>query len=253
MQTSNAQGSGIKSVGSAILHVRNLNLMVSWYGDILGTPITEIESETPYYVFEMINGVNLMLDDHRFMQDQAKHPIFMLNTMDIEASYNWAKQNEITINLEIQHVHPGLSYFNISDSEGNVMMIIQSNWVNPNSQQLNELDKPIVNHINSIVVPVTDLKRATEWYAHLLGHVIKPDRQTGGPIYWFDMENGTGVLLDDNRSNGYCEKYPTFMLKGPDIEEAYRFIVSKNIKTLTEVEFDNHFFISDPEGNSIII
>jgi predicted enzyme related to lactoylglutathione lyase len=218
METSNAQGSGIKSVGSAILHVRDLSSMITWYGDILGTPIAEIESETPYYVFEMDNGVNLMLDDHRFMQGQAKYPFCMFNTLDIDKSYLWAKQNEIPIILDIQQVHPGLSYFNIMDSEGNVLMIIHSNWINSDSKEAISSEKPIVNHINSIVVPVTDLKRATEWYAHMLGHVIKPDRQDGGPIYWFDMDNGTGILLDDNRSNSDFEKYPTFMLKGPDIK-----------------------------------
>jgi predicted enzyme related to lactoylglutathione lyase len=253
MQVSTDQGSAIKSVGSTILHVQDLQAMVKWYGDILGNPITDIDPEKPFYVFDMDNGVNLMLDDHRFMQDQEKHPICMLTTVDIEKSYTWVKHNEIPIVLDIQHVHPGLSYFNILDSEGNVLMIVYSTWVNADSINPNRSDDPIKNHINSIVIPVTDLKRATEWYGNLLGHAIKPERQDGGPIYWFDMDNGTGILLDDNRNHDDFEKYPTFMLKASHILEAYRFMQNKNVRILREIEYDHHFFISDPEGNSVII
>lgn len=164
MQVSTAQGSGIKSVGSTIVHVQDLRAMVMWYGDILGIPTTDLDS---------INS------------DRSEYPI--------------------------------------------------------------------KNHINSIVVPITDLKRATEWYGNLLGHAIKPERQDGGPIYWFDMDNGTGILLDDNRNNDDFDKYPTFMLKASHILEAYRYMQNKNVRIVREIEYDHHFFISDPEGNTVII
>ncbi|MEX1031175.1 MAG: VOC family protein [Paenibacillaceae bacterium] len=236
MQVSKSQGSGIQSVGSAILHVHDLQKMVAWYGDILDIPISEVSPEKPYYVFDMENGVNLMLDDHRFMQDQKNHPICMLKTLDIEQSYAWVQQNEIQIVMDVHNAHPGLSYFNIKDSEDNVIMITYSTWVNPDPIAPNHLENPIKNHLNSIVISITDLKRATEWYANLLGHAIKPDRQDGGPIYWFDMDNGTGILLDDNRSNDGFEKYPSFMLKASNIREAHRFMQNKNVRIIREIE-----------------
>jgi predicted enzyme related to lactoylglutathione lyase len=245
------QGSGVQSVGGSILHVDDLEKMVSWYGDILDMP-TDMNPDVPFHVFDMDNGVNLMLDDHRNMENQTKHPICMLMTMDIEQSYAWMKECGIPIVLEMQK-HPTLTYFNFKDSENNIVMIASSTWVNPQPIAPNHADHPIKNHLNCIVIPVKDLKRATEWYANLLGHAIKPERQDGGPIYWFDMDNGTGILLDDNRQHEHFEKYPTFMLKAPNIREAYRYMQSKNTRILVEIEHDHHFFIQDPEGNSVII
>jgi predicted enzyme related to lactoylglutathione lyase len=252
MQASNSQGSGVQSVGSSILHVHDLQMMVAWYGDILDIPIAEKSLEKPYYVFDMDNAVNLMLDDHRFMNDQEKHPLCMLRTMDIEQSYAWVQENDIPIVLDVQN-HPGLSYFNIKDSEDNVLMITYSTWINPDPATLKDSENPIKNHLNSIVIPVTDLKRATEWYANLLGHAIKPERQDGGPIYWFDMDNGTGILLDDNRNNDDFQKYPSFMLKASNIRDAHRYMQNKNVQIVRGIEYDHHFFIQDPEGNAVII
>ncbi|BBI33390.1 VOC family protein [Cohnella abietis] len=253
MKASAIQGSGVRSVSGTMLHVQDLSAMAAWYGEILGVTVKEIASEKPYYEFDMNNGVNLMLDDHRFMQDELQHPQFMLKTLDIDKTYAWVKQNDIPIVLDIQKVHEGLTYFNIFDPEGNVLMIIESDWVNPSPIVPNAANHPITNRIQCIVVPVIDLKRATEWYARLLGHSIKPERQDGGPIYWFDMDNGTGVLLDDNRNHRDWGKFPSFMLNASNINEAYRFMQDKKARILMDIQHEHHFFAADPEGNAIII
>lgn len=252
MKTLTEQGSGIRVAGGVILHVSDLPAMTAWYGDILGIPVGETDPERPFYEFDMDNGVNLMLDDHRNVPGRP-HPFCMFKTPDIRRSYEWAQRNGIPIELDIRHVHEGLDFFHIRDSEDNVLMIVQSDWKNPNPIRPYRNDLPIRNRIQSIVVPVDDLKRATEWYARLLGHAIKPERQDGGPIYWFELENGTHILLDDNRHHREWEKYPTFMLNAPRIEEAYRFMKEKNVRILHEIEFDHHFFAADPEGNAMIV
>jgi hypothetical protein len=86
----------------------------------------------------------------------------------------------------------------------------------------------------------------------MLGHAIKPERQDGGPIYWFDME-GTGVLLDDNRNHQEWSRFPSFMLHAPDIHEAYRYMQDMKARVLVDIQHEHHFFVADPEGNAIIV
>ncbi|MBB6695859.1 VOC family protein [Cohnella xylanilytica] len=253
MTASTGQGSGIRAVGGSILHAKELAAMTAWYGELFGMPIREIGPDQPFYAFDMEGGVDLMLDDHRFAEDQGKHPICMFKTADIGRTREWVVRSGIPIVLDMQRPHDGLAYFNVLDSEGNALMIVQSDWVNPDPARPMRGDHPIRNRVQSIVVPVTDLKRATEWYARLLGQAIKPERQDGGPIYWFDLEGGAGLLLDDNRQHLGWEKFPTFMLNARDIREAYRFATDRGVRTLTEIEFDHHFFAADPEGNSFIV
>jgi predicted enzyme related to lactoylglutathione lyase len=177
----------------------------------------------------------------------------MMHTADIEQTFAYVQESGIAITLEIQRPHHGLAYFNIADCEGNILTIVQSDWVNPQPQPLINPDHPIKNHISSVVIPVIDLKRATEWYSKLIGQPIKPDRQDGGPIYWFEMANGTGILLDDNRNNQDFGKYPTFMLKSSNIHEAYAVSQESGVKIVRDVQFDHYFMIEDPEGNVVMI
>ncbi|MFB0844232.1 VOC family protein [Paenibacillus oleatilyticus] len=177
----------------------------------------------------------------------------MMRTADIERACAYVQENGITISQDVQRPHPGLAYFHIVDSEGHEIMIAQSEWINPNPVRPIVPDHPIQNRINSVVIPVIDLKRATEWYGKLLGQQIKPDRQDGGPIYWFDMPNGTGILLDDNRNNRDLAALPTFMLKAANIHEACAFVRSTGMKIVRDVQFDHYFIVEDPEGNAVMI
>ncbi|PZD96840.1 hypothetical protein DNH61_06485 [Paenibacillus sambharensis] len=244
--------SEITVVGSSIMHVKNLRKTAEWYSELLSMPLNNFDESTPFYEFDMSNHVNLMLDDHRNMP-QEKYPIYMLKTNDIDRSYAFVKDADIPVVLEIQRPHPGLSYFNVEDSEGNVLMITQSDWVNPSPVVPSNPDHPVKNHIRSIVVPVQNLKRATEWYSNLLNQPIKPERVDGGPIYWFDMENGTGILLDDNRNNTDLSDYPTLMLRAENIKEAYQFLVDKGADIVRDIQFDHYFMVKDIEGNMIMI
>lgn len=239
-------------IASAILHVNDLKQSAAWYADILGMPLASIDDHTPFYVFDMDNGVNLMLDDHRNAAS-GNYPICMFSTHDIDQAYRLVQQYGIAIALEKQEPHPGLAYFNIEDSEGNVIMICQSDWVNPDPARPFDPSHPIKNRLNSVVIPVDQLKRATEWYSQLLGQTIKPERQDGGPIYWFDMESGTGLLLDDNRNNQDLGAFPTFMLKTDDVGQAFKLMQDKGVTIVRDIQFNHYFMIEDREGNTLMI
>lgn len=249
MSTSIKKGPIVKEVGGAILHVENLKESTIWYSQLMNMPVGEIDGDIPFYSIDMDEGIGLLLDDHRNIRDQEKYPICMLKTDDISAAYNFVKENGFPIVSHLQNPHPGLAYFNFEDSEGNVLMMCYSDWVNPNPKKPIANDHPIKNQLNTLVIPVKDLKRATEWYSQLLGKPIKPDRQDGGPIYWFDE----GILLDDNRNNQDLDSFPTFMVKATNIHEAFDYVKKNGIEVVREIQYDHYFMIKDLEGNTIMI
>jgi predicted enzyme related to lactoylglutathione lyase len=59
------------------------------------------------------------------------------------------------------------------------------------------LTHPIKPVINTVFLPVSDLKASIEWYADLFEQPIRPDK-TGGGIYWGVSFDGTGIILDSN-------------------------------------------------------
>ncbi len=239
-------------VGNVFVHVKQLKPSVEWYGKLLNMPVRPVDDDIPFYHFDMDNGTALLLDDNRNNEGREK-PICMLKTSDIDAAYRFMRENGVDIVLDMQNPHPGLAYFNIKDPEGNVLMVGFSDWTNPNPLKPLDANHPIKNRIGSVIVPVQNLKRATEWFSRILGQPIKPERQDGGPIYWFDMENGTGILLDDNRNNRDQDVHPTFMLGARDIHRAYQFLRDSGVEMLTDIRFDHYFNIKDPDGNAVMI
>lgn len=254
----------VSEVGKVILHVDDLQRSVKWYADLLQVPDQTIPENASSYLFAMENGVDLQLIHNK----EQKQPVCMFKVEDIEAAYDEARQNGAVIVEDLQRVERS-RYFTIEDSEGNHLIIGQS------SDQMEPSDRPekdqygsdgfdhrslssnpshpIANFISSVVVPVTDLKRATEWYSRLLGKPIIPERQDGGPIYWFEMPNGTGILLDDNRNNQDLAAFPTFMLKSEQIQQAFKYIQSRGINVVRDIQFDHYFMIEDLEGNTMMV
>lgn len=76
---------------------------------------------------------------------------------------------------------------------------------------------PNVPHASAVFMPVSHLKRSTEWYSELLEMPISPSRDGGG-IYYFDFE-GTDIILDSNVW-GYP---PTIMFDSNDIDKSRAF------------------------------
>ncbi|MCZ8513634.1 VOC family protein [Paenibacillus filicis] len=113
---------------------------------------------------------------------------------------------------------------------------------------------PIENRIGSVIVHVSDVRRAAEWYCKLLGLPLNERQLDGGSVYFFDLP-GTGLLLDNNQNNRKNPDWredmkPLFMYPCSDIDEAYAYVGSR-----TEVlsEPNRHpgmayFNFRDPEG-----
>jgi catechol 2,3-dioxygenase-like lactoylglutathione lyase family enzyme len=60
---------------------------------------------------------------------------------------------------------------------------------------------PIKNKIGSVFVHVSDLRHSAEWYSKLMGLPLLEERLNGGPVYWFELEGETGLILDNNQIN----------------------------------------------------
>ncbi|SDL84221.1 VOC family protein [Sediminibacillus halophilus] len=243
----------ISKVGGALLHVENLKKMAAWYGALFNIDVT-IDKDIPFYVLDMDNNINLTLDDHRNLPSVGKrYPICQLKTKHIETAYKVIQEAGIPITLDLQRPHPGLAYFNTQDSEGNLLMICESDWINPAPIKQNDTSHPIKNHLSNIIIPVYDLERASEWYSKVLGFPIRKNHQIGGPVNSFDYEEGTGILLDDNRNNQDLTAFPGFMLKAQDINEALSYVRKSHVDVVRNVQHDHYFVIKDIEGNSIMI
>lgn len=101
------------------------------------------------------------------------------------------------------------------------------------------MQHPILPFMPAVFIPVSDLKRATEWYADLLEQPIVP-RQDGGGIYYFDFA-GTDIILDSNMW-GFP---PTIMFDTRDIDDSYDFCKSLPHGFITEVQrFDDVSFFN---------
>ncbi|MEZ7171611.1 VOC family protein [Sporosarcina sp. OR05] len=92
-----------------------------WYCGLLGVPADGEIVHGHIYVISLEN-VNLVLDSkvfEKFKRDGI--PRFHFDVLDIEAAYEYVIAKEVTILTEIENGH----WFNISDPDGNVLMICQ--------------------------------------------------------------------------------------------------------------------------------
>ncbi len=106
---------------------------------------------------------------------------------------------------------------------------------------------PIKRVINTVFLPVSDLKSSIEWYAELFEQPIRPDK-TGGGIYWGVSFDGTGIILDNNMW-GFP---PMIMFESVrDIDASYAFCTDMGYSPIGELyRFDEvaHFAVG---GNMV--
>jgi predicted enzyme related to lactoylglutathione lyase len=116
---------------------------------------------------------------------------------------------------------------------------------------------PIDNVVESVFIHVSDLRRAAEWYSMVLGLPLLEERLNGGNVYWLMLQNGTGIILDDNKSNEPDAPHVRLMYKTSDIEEAYRYLDQQGVRPLYPIERPHpglaFFIFTDADGNSIMV
>jgi predicted enzyme related to lactoylglutathione lyase len=116
---------------------------------------------------------------------------------------------------------------------------------------------PIDNVVESVFIHVSDLSRSAEWYSMVMGLPLLGERLNGGNVYWLTLQGGTGLILDDNRSNAPDTPRVRFMYKTSDIEESYRFLDNQGVRPLYPIERPHpglaFFMFTDPDGNSLMV
>ena len=114
------------------------------------------------------------------------------------------------------------------------------------------MNSPILNQIGTVFIPVRNIEKARDWYCDILGLPADGEIQFGH-LFVIPM-TGTGIVLD---SKIYSEenifKTPSFHFNTNDIEEAYRFMESKNVDLITQIEHNHYFNFKDPDGNQLMI
>jgi hypothetical protein len=105
----------------------------------------------------------------------------------------------------------------------------------------------ILPFMPAVFVPVSDLKRSTEWYAELLNRQIVPQPgQEDHGIYIFDFE-GTQIILDSNTWGSP----PTIMFDSDDIDASHAFCEGQPHVTLTDVYRDDYLSVFNMNAHMI--
>lgn len=107
------------------------------------------------------------------------------------------------------------------------------------------MSHPISPRLPAVFVPVSDLKRSTEWYANLLERQIVPRQHEDG-IYIFDFD-GTEVILDSNSWGSPS----MIMFESKDIAASYEFCASQPNDSLTDIFSDEYISVFTINSNLI--
>jgi predicted enzyme related to lactoylglutathione lyase len=113
---------------------------------------------------------------------------------------------------------------------------------------------PIQTRIGSVFVPVTDLARATRFYSMLLGLPIDPSIRHEH-LYWFQLPNGTDIVLDSKINRGEGGAHPLFYLGASDIDGARAHLAEQGAELDGEMQRGeiSAFRFKDPDGNLLMI
>jgi predicted enzyme related to lactoylglutathione lyase len=111
-------------IGAVFAHVTDMKKSIKWYNDILELPYDSSKDWESIYEIPTDEGVGLLLDNNH-VNDNDNKALFMFDTADIDAAYQFVKESGIKIFAEI--VRPGpISFFTIKDPDDNILMVCQN-------------------------------------------------------------------------------------------------------------------------------
>ncbi|TCN26115.1 VOC family protein [Mesobacillus foraminis] len=112
----------------------------------------------------------------------------------------------------------------------------------------------ISNKVGAIFIPVSDIRKARDWYCSILEleptYDIISEHLCCLPL----DNNGLYIVLD---SKVYTEdsysRFPMFHFNTDDIQAAYEFMKEKEVELITGIEHGHWFNIKDPDGNMLMV
>lgn len=120
---------------------------------------------------------------------------------------------------------------------------------------------PIKNQMNGVFIHVTNLKKSTKWYCDLLGLEVEVEvEKVQSPVFNVPITGTTSLTLDDHTFDPAFKHHvnpnPIFNFFTTDIDEAYNYVLDKEIPIVREIERVGStawFNIADPDGNVVMI
>lgn len=111
----------INKAGAIFIPVSDLKKAMAWYSNILGLEVREENIIDHLYIIPMQGtNSNLVLDSQIYSQANLHSvPAFHFNTDDIQASYQFMRQQGVELLTEIEHGQ----WFNFRDPDGNALMV----------------------------------------------------------------------------------------------------------------------------------
>ncbi|MCD9022573.1 VOC family protein [Cohnella sp. NL03-T5] len=112
-------------VGSIFVPVRDIEKAREWYCRLLGVP-SDCQIMNGHLCPLPMEGTGIILDTMPMWGGKEpggapniKTPAFLLLTSDLQASYEYVKENNVTLVTDIEHDH----WFVIKDPDGNLLMV----------------------------------------------------------------------------------------------------------------------------------
>lgn len=111
-------------ISGAFIDIKDMKSAAAWYTDLLGVPLDQRTAEQTVYTVPVKKGASLLLDQNRYLKQEPFSVLFMFDTDDIEASYDYAANCGMEFHGEIER-HGEVSFFILKDPDGNLIMVCQ--------------------------------------------------------------------------------------------------------------------------------
>ncbi|WP_228547516.1 VOC family protein [Filobacillus milosensis] len=119
------------------------------------------------------------------------------------------------------------------------------------------IKSPIKSKINLVFIPVTDVKKAQEWYSKMLG--ITEGEFHFDHIFVADHMEGAGLILDSmpmwRDGNGKLPRInvPVIQFGTDNIHESYQYMKENGVELVTEVQHNQFFVFKDLDDNMMMV
>jgi predicted enzyme related to lactoylglutathione lyase len=123
-------GSPIENrIRGIFVHVTDMQRAIRWYSELLNLPETSSSHEGTIYdiPLKLYEKPGLILDANvALTQHDGRHPMFLLDTKDIHATYAFLKEKGVVLVSEIEDIG-SVSFVAFKDPDGNILMACQDN------------------------------------------------------------------------------------------------------------------------------